>query len=62
MAGKLIKSCLVTAVLEIFINMTLLISVNYMNDNSKEKDATVPEKKTKYSKAQARQRYKQGKL
>ncbi|XP_075979684.1 uncharacterized protein LOC142978927 [Anticarsia gemmatalis] len=33
-----------------------------MNDNSKEKDAAAPEKKTKYSKAQARQRYKQGKL
>ncbi|KAI5651403.1 hsp70-Hsp90 organizing protein 1-like [Phthorimaea operculella] len=31
------------------------------NDESKEKE-TVPEKKTKYSKAQARQRYKQGKL
>ncbi|KAG6444949.1 stress-induced-phosphoprotein 1 [Manduca sexta] len=32
------------------------------NDNSNEKDNTMPEKKTKYSKAQARQRYKQGKL
>ncbi|CAH2087096.1 unnamed protein product [Euphydryas editha] len=31
------------------------------NDTS-EKEATIPEKKTKYSKAQARQRYKQGKL
>ncbi|XP_049872197.1 small glutamine-rich tetratricopeptide repeat-containing protein alpha-like [Pectinophora gossypiella] len=32
-----------------------------VNHESKEKD-TVPEKKAKYSKAQARQRYKQGKL
>ncbi|KAL4704474.1 hypothetical protein ACJJTC_019573 [Scirpophaga incertulas] len=31
------------------------------NDNSKEEE-TMPEKKMKYSKAQARQRYKQGKL
>lgn len=33
-----------------------------MTDNTKEKDATAPEKKAKYSKAQARQRFKQGKL
>ncbi|KAJ8714540.1 hypothetical protein PYW07_002765 [Mythimna separata] len=33
-----------------------------VNDNSSEKDTAVPEKKAKYSKAQARQRYKQGKL
>ncbi|CAH0399502.1 unnamed protein product [Chilo suppressalis] len=30
--------------------------------NSKEQEETIPEKKPKYSKAQARQRYKQGKL
>ncbi|CAD0202196.1 unnamed protein product [Chrysodeixis includens] len=33
-----------------------------VNGNTEEKDTTVPEKKAKYSKAQARQRYKQGKL
>ncbi|XP_059055559.1 uncharacterized protein LOC131849493 [Achroia grisella] len=33
-----------------------------VNGVSEEKDTTLPEKKTKYSKAQARQRYKQGKL
>ncbi|KAF9794678.1 hypothetical protein SFRURICE_019556 [Spodoptera frugiperda] len=33
-----------------------------VNENSNEKDTAVPEKKSKYSKAQARQRYKQGKL
>lgn len=38
------------------------VSIAGVNDNSSEKDTTVPEKKTKYSKAQARQRYKQGKL
>ncbi|KAL0870534.1 hypothetical protein ABMA27_005506 [Loxostege sticticalis] len=32
-----------------------------LNDSSKEQETTIPEKK-KYSKAQARQRYKQGKL
>ncbi|XP_026741060.1 small glutamine-rich tetratricopeptide repeat-containing protein beta-like [Trichoplusia ni] len=33
-----------------------------INGNTDEKDTAVPEKKAKYSKAQARQRYKQGKL
>ncbi|KAM3965573.1 uncharacterized protein ACR2FA_000423 [Aphomia sociella] len=33
-----------------------------LNGTSEEKDTTIPEKKNKYSKAQARQRYKQGKL
>ncbi|XP_034833382.1 uncharacterized protein [Maniola hyperantus] len=33
-----------------------------VTNESNEKETTLPEKKTKYSKAQARQRYKQGKL
>ncbi|KAJ0175156.1 hypothetical protein K1T71_009297 [Dendrolimus kikuchii] len=32
------------------------------NQNTTEKEQVIPDKKTKYSKAQARQRYKQGKL
>ncbi|XP_028026548.1 hsp70-Hsp90 organizing protein 3-like [Bombyx mandarina] len=32
------------------------------NDSSQEKEDVIPERKNKYSKAQARQRYKQGKL
>lgn len=32
------------------------------NNKNEEKEATIPEKKTKYSRAQARQRYKHGKL
>lgn len=47
----------------IFICLCLnLLFLFPVSNEASEKETSVPEKKTKYSKAQARQRYKQGKL